>query len=197
MIWDAFLLCMYVKSRVTLTSYFKYSGFVVLLEPQKGIFFSHWAEREITPTLQGCEQSVWLSLTYFFLLLVSSVLFFFSLFFLCLPLSFCLSVTFLLSLSGPQNKDSRESLPYDGEEKEVREKSFETLLMCDSWSVKLSWIDWYVCVYIFILRNKSVPFVCERIRSPANRIFVPGIFCQGQKSVHLGDPSSTCCVCVI
>lgn len=36
----------------------------------------------------------------------------------CCPLTFCLSVIFS-SHSAPQTKDSRESLPYEGEEKEV------------------------------------------------------------------------------
>lgn len=88
----------------------------------KWVFSFLSKQSEITLALQGCEQSVWLSLTYFFHFFSSPIFFSLS----CLPLSFCLSVTFSsLFFSGPQNKDSRESLPYDGEEKEVRENLFK------------------------------------------------------------------------
>ena len=73
------------------------------------LFFSLAKQREFFLTLQGCEQCVTV-----YHLHLSHIFFFF-----CFPFTFCLSVCLLYSHSGTQNKDSRESLPYHGEEKEV------------------------------------------------------------------------------
>lgn len=138
-------------------------------------------QREMTPALQGCEQSVWLSLTYFFPPpSLMSPIFFPPL----LPPPLLLSVChFLLSLSGPQNKDSRESLPYDGEEKEVRERPW-----CVTHSLSICHVI-KMCVYVYLEREGST--VCAR-KITCN--WKQGFVCLFCHRVHLGDPSSTCAV---
>lgn len=89
---------------------FRHSGLVVLLNIQRLFFFVLKPSREKRFGTAG-PRTKHVTVSHLVLPYI-----FFS--FFRLPLTFCLSVTFS-SHSGPQNKDSRESLRYDGEEKEV------------------------------------------------------------------------------
>lgn len=106
-------------------------------------------------------------------------------------LSLCLSLSILL-LSGPQNKDSRESLTYDGEEKEVRVLC-HMLLMYDAQSISLSsLLDGCVCEGISSERHLRCLRERERKKDSP---FILGMF---YYCVDLGDPSyAQCFACVV